>query len=113
MAIVESRNTFMDGALVEQEELHDDGTVTVKDGAGQVTDTRPATPETLAHVAAATVERNRTTIEQAARTALTVNRDFLADQSPTNAKTLAQVRMLTRECSALIRLMLSELDRTD
>ena len=82
-------------------------------------------PEVLAERetarAAAEVERvrldgldaNRTTIEQRARDALTANRDFLAVQSPTNAAVLAQVRMLTRECSALIRLMLSELDGTD
>ena len=108
--IVESRTTFADGALVEQEELHDDGTVTVKDGAGQVTATRPATPETLARVIAAGVERNRTTIEQRAKAALTTNAEFLADQAPTQATVLAQVRALTRETTALIRLMLDDLD---
>lgn len=43
------------------------------------------------------------------RSALDTNATFLALAAPTNAQTLAQVKALTRECSALIRLMAREL----
>lgn len=45
-----------------------------------------------------------------ARQALTANSQFLANQSPTQAQVLAQVRMLTRENTALIRLALGAVD---
>jgi hypothetical protein len=41
-----------------------------------------------------------------ARTALQANADYLALASPTNAQNLAQIRRLTRECSAIIRLLI-------
>lgn len=55
---------------------------------------------------------NRATLVQRATTALTANDTFLALASPTNAQTLAQVKMLTKECSALIRLAVGALDAT-
>ena len=52
----------------------------------------------------------RLTLEERALTALDNNRDFLALASPTNAQTLAQVKMLTKENIGLIRLVLNKLD---
>jgi hypothetical protein len=41
-----------------------------------------------------------------ARSALQANQTYLAIASPTNAQNLAQIRKLTRETSALIRLLI-------
>ncbi len=60
-----------------------------------------------------TEEANAFTLRDRARTALAANATFLALASPTNAQTVAQVQRLTRECSALIRLLTSALDTTD
>ena len=59
------------------------------------------------------VSGNRATLTERAATALQGNRDFLALAAPTNAQTLAQVKMLTRESTGLIRLVLGLLDATD
>lgn len=55
---------------------------------------------------------NGATLKQRAQTALTANTTFLALASPTNAQTLAQVQLLTKECNGLIRLALGLLDST-
>jgi hypothetical protein len=82
----------------------------------------PADPPTAQEVAeevarldseAGAVDGNRVTLQQQATTALAANRDFLALAAPTNAQTLAQVKMLTRECTATIRLLTNALDATD
>lgn len=82
----------------------------------------PLTPEQLAaaeaqRVAAeqaaasqAVLDANATTLRSRAQRALNTNATFLALASPTNAQTLAQVRNLTRETSALIRLLLHQVD---
>lgn len=46
-------------------------------------------------------------------TALTNNADFLALASPTNAQVGAQVKALTRQVNALMRLVTSRLDSAD
>jgi len=78
-----------------------DGTYTV------VWTERPWTADEQA-ARAATV--NRATLVDEAAAALTANAKFLALTSPTNAQTLAQVKALTRENTAIIRLLLNRLD---
>lgn len=56
---------------------------------------------------------NRLSLEDSARTALANNRTFLAVTSPTNAQIAAQVKALSRQNNALIRLLLNQLDATD
>jgi hypothetical protein len=56
---------------------------------------------------------NKLTIEEKALLALETNRTFLGLTSPTNAQTLAQVKSLTRQNNAIIRLLLNKLDGTD
>lgn len=55
---------------------------------------------------------NQATLTQKATAALTANTTFLNLATPTNAQVLAQVQMLTRENSALIRLALNLFDTT-
>lgn len=52
-----------------------------------------------------TAEATRADIVAKARAALTANATFQAIGSPSNAQTLAQVRLLTREMNGLIRLL--------
>lgn len=58
-------------------------------------------------------ETNAVTLQQRAAAALDANAAFLALGSPTNAQVVGQVRLLTRECTALVRLLLRQLDTTD
>lgn len=56
---------------------------------------------------------NRATLEQRAIGALATNKTYLARTAPTTAQNAAQVQALTREASAVIRLLLNRLDATD
>lgn len=69
--------------------------------------------ETVPDPPYAAQDHNARVIRDRASAALDANRQFLALGSPTNAQTLAQVKNLTRECTALIRLTLGQLDGTD
>jgi hypothetical protein len=53
---------------------------------------------------------NGDAIRAKALAALTANTTYLAVGAPTNPQVVAQVDRLTRECSALIRLMLDQVD---
>lgn len=55
---------------------------------------------------------NRQELQGKAATALATNATYLALASPTSAQAITQVAVLTRECSALIRLLLGLLDST-
>lgn len=76
----------------------------------QVWTARPWTAEELAERAAAV---NEETLHSRANTALNGLSTFLGITSPTNAQTLAVVRLLCRAVAALIRLQLRRLETTD
>ena len=66
-----------------------------------------------AELASRAEQANGDTIRTQATTALTNNRTFIAVTAPTNAQVVAQVRALTLQSNALIRLALNALDGTD
>ncbi len=57
-------------------------------------------------------ETNKRSLESKANTALTGNATYLALASPTNAQNTAQIKALTRQNNALIRLLIKKLDTT-
>jgi len=91
---------------------------------GEVTE-RPFTPEEAAqHVLAvdhatqqaatvALIAANTDTLHAQATTALAQNRAAIAAAAPTNAQVIAQVKNLSAQNIALIRLVLGLLDATD
>lgn len=58
-------------------------------------------------------ETNSATLRDRAQQALAANATYLALGNPSNAQVVQQVGRLTRECSAVIRLLLGLLDTTD
>ena len=101
--------------------LWDDATRTFTDFTADPPTSRPYTAEEDAAADARLVEAttyeareaNGATLRARALDALAQNKAFLAVDAPTNAQALAQIRLLTREVSALIRLTLGALDSTD
>lgn len=77
----------------------------------QLIETVTPTGRTRQYVAkAGSAGANRQALTDRARQALAANATFLALASPTNAQVATQVTRLTRECSALIRLVVGQLD---
>lgn len=70
-------------------------------------------PKAQEEIDAETFETNRLALLDKARNALTTNNAYLAVGSPTNAQNLAQIRALTREVNALIKLEVRDLLNTN
>lgn len=92
--------------------VSDDGTTQVwvtTNAAGHVvaTDQRPSPGSVLAVSGA-----NSAALHAKATQALVANAAFLANQSPTATDVRNQVQLLTREATAVIRLLLNQLDTT-
>lgn len=102
--------------IVRERWDHTTRTYTSYDETGVQQTTRPftAAENTAADQQAVETTRqtNRATIEQKAVDALAANATYLAIASPTNAQNAAQVKLLTRECTATIKLLLNLLDDT-
>lgn len=83
------------------------------DETGVETLARPYTPEENAEAdaraQAQTEATNEADLMAKARNAITGNKNFLAIASPTNAQTVAQVKALTRQMNAMIRLEVRDL----
>jgi hypothetical protein len=100
-------------------------TITETDLRTGVVTVRDMTPDEIAQREADAIENgiqqaaetilseNRIALTDRASGALAGNRDFLALASPTQADALAQIKDLTRQNTALIRLILGLLDGTD
>lgn len=87
--------TLSDGSTVE--------TIIYADGSRSVQYTPgPGTPAA-----------NQQTLQQQAQTALVNNRTYLALASPTTAQNTAQVKALTQQHQALIRMALNQFDATN
>jgi len=111
-----TRETFTAGVLRER---WDDTArmLTTWGPTGTLTGTRAYTPaenaEADARATAATITTSEAALLAKAATALTTNATFLAIGSPSNAQAVAQVKALTRQVNALIRLARRDLLSTD
>jgi hypothetical protein len=77
---------------------------------------RPATAAELAAIQVDTAteqqQSNANTLRQQASNALATNQTYLGLGTPTNAQVAAQVRALTQQVDALIRLVVDQFDAT-
>lgn len=100
------QETYRNGTLVKRVEFdYDKGMVRSWDSATAKTAERTMTTEEK--TAADATEQERTSAERI-HAALVGNKTFLAVSAPTNAQVVAQLRALTRQANALIRLQQRE-----
>ncbi len=92
-----TRTLTVDDGRIRRYEIRDDGVLVGYD---------------TEHVLSAE-ETNAVTLRDRARQAVAANVAYLALSPPTAAQTTTQVRLLTRQCTALIRLLLENLESTD
>jgi hypothetical protein len=89
------------------------GTFTAWDSSGNQTSQRPLTAAETAFFVEDTettrLATNQETIIGKAKAALAANNTFLAIASPTAAQVSAQVKLLTRENNAIVRLLLNDM----
>lgn len=91
-----------------------DGTTAITVPAGQTTMlATSATAQGYTYPPRPVSETNAADLRDKASSALATNVTFLAIASPSNAQVSTQVKALTRECSALIRLLLGQTDVED
>lgn len=80
-------------------------------------ETRPYTPAENAEADQRAAEQNANdnyeNLMTKAAAAIQNNRDYLAISSPTNAQNAQQVKSLTRQMTALIRIVTKQLDTTE
>jgi hypothetical protein len=81
--------------------------ITLPDGSGEIE--VDAEEEFRAENRAGNADDLREQLERA----LEANREFLSIPNPTPPQTAAQVKALTRDCAALIRLVLGRLETID
>jgi hypothetical protein len=89
-----------------------DGVVHYFDAAGNEV-SKAALPTAVASTAEFIAETNRRALLSKASSALLANATYLAIGSPTSAQNTAQIRALTRQVTALIRLTTRALDTQD
>lgn len=87
-------------------------TLTRDVGGDTLTEGDNTRPCTAAESAILSRVENEATLRTKAQQALTANATYLGLQSPTAAQNTAQVKALTRQVNALIRLAVGQLDDT-
>lgn len=114
-SLVTTQTDYTADGLAHVWTLFDDGTITITDAKGAaitVTATPATTAQAQGFAAAAAADANASSLKAKAGQALTANANFLAITSPSAGQVANQVKALTRQMNALIRLVTKRLDDT-